>query len=484
MSEEKNSETQENFADLLAQQDMSSRKLGPGQKVEGTVIDITGDSIFVNVGLKEDGVMDLKEALDSEGKPAVKVNDKIEAWVTSIDSGGIRLSRSLSGSGIEALEEARDTGLPVEGRVSAVCKGGYTIETLGKTAFCPGSQMEMPAGGKPEDVVGRQMLFLITRIENHGRNIVVSRRALVERERRESLDKLLGSIKIGDTIEGRVTRFAPFGAFVELAPSVEGLIHLSELAWSRVGAPDEAVSIDDRVRVKVVGIGSDDKGNTRISLSRKQAQGDPWNDVADKFKVGDIVEGKVVRLAPFGAFVEIAPGIEGLAHISEMSWGRRVVKPGDVVEQGERVNVKIRDINPESRRISLSMRDAEGDPWEDAENRFKPGEKVSGTVETNGQFGVFVSLAPGITGLLPASAIKNSKNSHQLSRLSKGENVTLVIQKVDRQAKKISLLPEGEAQQTGQAVDNSWKEHLKTANTDPANMGIMALALQKAMRKK
>lgn len=483
MSSQNNSENQENFADLLAQQELSSNQLKPGQKVQGQVIAITGDSVFVNVGLKEDGVIDLKEMLDAEGKPAVGVDDKIEAWVVAVNSGGIRLSRSMSGSGIEALEEARDTGLPVEGRVKGTCKGGYTVETLGKTAFCPGSQMEISSGSQPGDVVGRQMLFLITRIENHGRNIVVSRRAFIERERRESLDKLLGSIKIGDTLEGKVTRLAPFGAFVELAPSVEGLIHLSELSWSRVGAPDEAVSVDDLVRVKVIGIGEDNKGNTRISLSRKQAQGDPWNEVAGKFKTGDIVEGKATRLAPFGAFVELAPGIEGLVHLSEMAWGKRINKPEEAVTPGERVQVKILEINPDTRRVSLSLKEALGDPWEDAGEKFKPGTKVEGTVESRGQYGVFVALAPGITGLLPASAIKNSKNSSSLSRLSSGDKVGLVVQKVDQDARKISLEPVTDEDKE-QVADKSWKEHVKSESPRSGHdLGIMAQALQKAMQK-
>lgn len=483
MSSQNNSENQENFADLLAQQELSSNQLKPGQKVQGQVIAITGDSVFVNVGLKEDGVIDLKEMLDAEGKPAVGVDDKIEAWVVAVNSGGIRLSRSMSGSGIEALEEARDTGLPVEGRVKGTCKGGYTVETLGKTAFCPGSQMEISSGSQPGDVVGRQMLFLITRIENHGRNIVVSRRAFIERERRESLDKLLGSIKIGDTLEGKVTRLAPFGAFVELAPSVEGLIHLSELSWSRVGAPDEAVSVDDLVRVKVIGIGEDNKGNTRISLSRKQAQGDPWNEVAGKFKTGDIVEGKATRLAPFGAFVELAPGIEGLVHLSEMAWGKRINKPEEAVTPGERVQVKILEINPDTRRVSLSLKEALGDPWEDAGEKFKPGTKVEGTVESRGQYGVFVALAPGITGLLPASAIKNAKNSSSLSRLSSGDKVGLVVQKVDQDARKISLEPVTDEDKE-QVADKSWKEHVKSESPRSGHdLGIMAQALQKAMQK-
>lgn len=474
----------EDFAALLAAHDeASSGQVQPGQKVRGTIIAITGENVFVDVGLKEDGIMDRKDLLDADGKEIAGPGETVEAWVVAASPQGIVLSRSMSGSGLAALEEARDAGVPVEGRVTATCKGGYLVEVLGKTAFCPGSQME--AGGDADTPVGRTMQFLVTRVENRGRNIVVSRRALLDRERRENLDKLLETLKPGDMTEGRVTRIAPFGAFVELAPAVEGMIHLSELSWSRVGAADEAVSVGDPVRVKVLGITTNEKGQTRISLSRKQAEGDPWQDVPARLTAGSIVPGKVRRLAPFGAFVELLPGVEGLIHVSEMSWAKRVNKPEDVVAVGDEVSVKIKDVNPETRRISLSLRDAEGDPWQDAAERFPVGATVEGTVESPSQYGVFVNLAPGVTGLLPAGVIKSSKKP-ELARLDKGDKVRLVIQNIDTGARRISLTYEGaedaedSAGRERGAGAGSWKQHAVAGA--PAT-GIMAQALQKAMQK-
>lgn len=350
----------EDFAALLAAHSASSDRLQAGQKVSGTVIAVTGDSVFVDVGIKVDGIMDRKDILDAEGKESVAPGDSVEAWVIAVSPQEIRLSRSMSGSGVAALEEARDAGLPVDGRVTAVCKGGYSVEVLGKTAFCPGSQMDAAAMGDADSLVGRTLQFLIIRVENRGRNVVVSRRALLERERLEQLEILLESLKVDDTVEGRISRLAPFGAFMELAPAVEGMIHLSELSWSRVGSADEVVSPGDVVRAKVLSISKNDKGQVRISLSRKQAEGDPWLDVSERLKSGSVVQGKVVRLAPFGAFVELSPGIEGLVHISEMSWGKRINKPEEVLTVGETVSVKIKEINADARRISLSLRDAEG----------------------------------------------------------------------------------------------------------------------------
>lgn len=477
MTESNMMESGESFAELLAQHESASAaKLQTGQKVSGTVITISGDSVFVDVGLKQDGVMDRSEILDADGAETVKQGDTVEAWVVAISPQGLRLSRSMTGFGMAALEDAKEAQIPVDGKVRGTCKGGYQVDVLGKTAFCPGSQMENFGDAQAEDLVGRQMQFLITRIENHGRNIVVSRRALVEKERRENLDKLLASINIGDTVEGRVTRLAPFGAFVELAPAVEGLVHISELSWSRVGNPDEAISIDDAVRVKVTGVAKDEKGQTRISLSVKQAQGDPWTDIDQRFAPGDSVEGKVTRLAPFGAFVELAPGIEGLAHVSEFSWEKRVTKPEDFLAPGERVTVKIKELNAETRRISLSIRDAQGDPWQDAQERFAPGTSITGTVESNGPHGLFVSLAAGVTGLVPKSALGS-----KLSRLAAGAEIPVTVRSLDSAARRISLVPVQEGAETAPPAEKDWRAHIKT---DGGGMGIMAQALQKAMQKK
>lgn len=475
MSDANDMESGESFADLLAQHEAATPKLQVGQKISGTVITISGDSVFVDVGLKQDGVMDRADILDAEGSETVKQGDTVEAWVVALSPQGIRLSRSMIGSGMAALEDAKDAQIPVDGKIRGACKGGYQVDVLGKMAFCPGSQMENFGDVQLEDLAGRQMQFLITRIENRGRNIVVSRRALIEKEKRENLDKLLSSINIGDTVEGRVARLAPFGAFVELAPSVEGLVHISELSWSRVGNPDEAVSIDDVVRVKVTGIGKDEKGQTRISLSIKQAQGDPWRDVEQRFAPGDTVEGKVTRLAPFGAFVELAPGIEGLAHISEFSWEKRITKPEDFLASGDRVNVKIREMNPETRRISLSIRDAQGDPWQDVQERFAPGTSVTGTVESNGPHGLFVSLVPGVTGLLPKGALTG-----KLAKLGQGAKLPVTVRTLDVAARRISLSPAQEGAEAAPA-EKDWRGHIKI---DGGGMGIMAQALQKAMQKK
>jgi len=469
----------EDFAALFEAQDNNqpANALNPGERVQAVIIAMSGDSVFLDVGVKRDGIMDKKDILDAQGQPTANIGDTVEAWVVAANAQEIRLSRSMSGSGVAALEDARDNAIPVEGRISSLCKGGYMVETLGKSAFCPGSQMDAASLQDPDKLVGRTLHFLVSRVENKGRNIVLSRRALVERERRESLESLLAGLKIGDILDSTVTRLAPYGAFVELAPSVEGMVHISELSWARIEHSEEAASPGDRIKVKLLAITRDAKGNTRISLSRKQAEGDPWAGVEDRLCPGQVVQGKVTRLAPFGAFVELFPGIDGLVHLSEMSFGKRVHNAGDILSIGEIVNVVVKEISTEKRRISLSLRDAGADPWADVAMRFPVGALVQGTVEKRAPFGLFVELAPGVTGLMPNTAAASSKQASALAKLAPGANVSLVVQALDAEQRRITLAPEDSVA----VEDKSWQQH-DAVSAASGGLNIMAQALQNALK--
>lgn len=469
-------EQNENFAELLAQHDVEheaeKNQLRTGQKISGKVIAISGDGVFVDLGGKQDGVLDRSEILDNEGKETLQVGDTVEAWIVSLSPQGIRLSRAMIGSGVEALEEAKDAAIPVKGKIIGECKGGYRVNVMGKTAFCPGSQMENIPGLEPSALAGVETEFLITKLENNGHNIVVSRRALLEKERRENLDKLLETLNVNDTVEGTVTRLVPFGAFIELAPAVEGLVHISELSWSHIQNPEEAVSPGDKVRVKVLSIEQGPKG--RIGLSIKQAEGNPWETVDTRFAPGDTVSGKVRRFAPFGAFVEIAPGIEGLVHLSEFSWEKRVTKPEELLAVGDTVSVKIKELDKDSRRVSLSIRDAQGDPWENLDEKFTVGANVSGTVASVGPHGMFVTLAPGITGLLGKNALASARD---MAKLTAGSPVEVQIKAIDAANHRIGLAP---VVQRSEPEEKEWRGQMRTEKKD---FGIMAAALQKAFNK-
>ncbi len=449
-----------------------------GDKVTGTIISIGKDGVFLDIGTKVDGVTEKDELLNEDGEMAYAEGDSIELFVVGIDSGGVRLSRALSGAGgLELLSEAFDKKLPVDGKVTGTCKGGLNVDVLRRRAFCPVSQIDTKYVENAEDYVGQTFQFQVTKLTEGGRNVVVSRRVLLEEEQKKAAESFLSEIETGTEIEGTVTRLAPFGAFVELVPGLEGLVHISELGWARVESPEAVVSPGDRVKALILSVEPGDKGRMKISLSMKQALPDPWATFADDFSEGDKVTGKVTRCAKFGAFVDIAPGIEGLVHISELSYTKRVLNPEEIVKTGETVSVLIKGIDTENKRVSLSLRDAVGDPWLDVETKFKVGQTVSGTVEKIESFGLFVNLEPGITGLLPKSKISRSEKKSELDKLKPGDNVAVVIDEMKLDERKISL-GTGDEREAG-----DWKKFAEDSGSDQG-MGLLGQKLQAAMKKK
>lgn len=473
------------FAEMLAEHERVEEpqsRLSPGQRVTVRVVAITNDTVFVSTGSKVDGIVD-REELEVDGELPCAVGDSIDLYVVTVSPQEVKLSKIVRGAGsISILEEAKDAGLPVEGKVTGQVKGGYSVDIMKRRAFCPASQIDLRPLEDPEAPVGKTFPFIITRLEKGGRNIVVSRRVLLEREQAENRDALLAQINVGDTTEATITRLAPFGAFAELAVGVEGLIHLSELSWTRIGQADEAVSPGDRVRVKVLSIDKGEKG-TRISLSVKQVTDDPWKDVASRLSPGDTVSGKVMRTTPFGAFVEVLPGVEGLVHISELSYERRVNKAEDIVVAGDVITVKVKDVDSAKKRISLSLRDVAGDPWSTVADSFALESDVTGTVEKRAAFGLFIALAPGITGLMPNSVWQASPAKKDIERLNAGDAVSVRIKEIDSQNRRISLAPAGDENDV-ESVEKDWKKHAAPAAPKAPSMGALGFALQNAMKNK
>lgn len=480
MTDEQNQAGVENFEDLLDQytpEEGSSLRVG--EKVKGTVVAIDDSSVFIATGSKVDGIVEAEELKDAEGNMTCAVGDELDLYVIAIAQGEVRLSRSAGSAGSAlALAEAFENAIPVEGKVAGQCKGGFNVEVMHRRAFCPVSQIDNRFVENPEEYVGQTFQFMITRCENNGRNVVVSRRTLLEAQQEESRKEFMKTLNEGDVVDVRVTRLTNFGAFAELAPGVEGLIHISELGWARVQSADEAVSQGDVLRAKVLKIDTTEKG-LRIALSAKQVMEDPWNTIADRLAAGSIVEGKVVRCTPFGAFVEVLPGIEGLVHISEMSWTKRVMNAEDIVSAGDKVSVKIKDIDASKRRISLSLREAEGDPWENVSATFTPGTEVTGKVEKCAKFGVFVNLAPGVTGLLPQSRISAAPKSG-LANCKPGDTVTLAVLEVNAAERKITLTTKDNMEQEEVEVPSAYRAQPKPAG----GFGSLGQALQDALKKK
>jgi small subunit ribosomal protein S1 len=471
----------EDFAELFASYE-SQRKtaLKAGDKVSGTVISIGQKSVFVDCGASVDGIVDREELLNDAGEVSVAEGDALELYVVGLTDDSIRLSKALTGiAGMSMLEDAYSSRIPVEGKVKEQIKGGFHVEILKRRAFCPVSQIDARYVANPEDYVGQTLQFRITKLSEGGRNIVVSRRALLEEEQQQASATFFETINEGDVVEGVVTRLAGFGAFVELVPGVEGLVHVSEISWARIQNPEDVLTVGDRVRAKYLGTSAGKKpGETRISLSMKQAQDDPWKTVGERFKDGDKVTGKIVKLMEFGVFVEIAPGIEGLVHVSEMSYAKRVHKPGDMVQVGDVIAAVIKQVDVDKQRISLSMRDAEGDPWLTVAEKYPVGSSVQGTVEKRQQFGLFINLEPGVTGLLPQSVMGRAEGEIKYDKLVPGDTVVVSIESVSPRERKISL-------GTGKKDDVSdWKGYKPQSSGGGSGLGSLGDALAKAMKKK
>lgn len=468
---------EQSFAEMLAESEMEAGpELKPGDKVKGKVISIGQEQVYIDTGSKVDGVADREDLLDKDGNFVLQEGDTVELYVVSKSHGEIRLSSSFgSHGGVEQLMQAMEQEIPVQGKVKETCKGGYRVQVMGRhLAFCPMSQMDIRMIDDPESVVGETFVFLISRVEENGRNVVVSRRALQEKEQAQSIVKFTSEMKPGDDFRGKVTRIEPFGAFVEVAPGLEGLVHISEMSWSRNLKPEEIVSIGDNVSVKLLNIEEKAKGQTRISLSMKQTQADPWDRITDILEPGSIVDGTVTRVAPFGAFVEVSAGIEGLVHISEMSYLKRVHKPEDEVQAGQRIRVKVKGIDTGEKRISLSMRDAEGDPWEGVPERYTKGLKLEATVEKNEDFGILAALEPGVVGLIPGSMLSRSQDS-SLENKKPGEKVMVAVESVDEPNRRITLVPADSVQ------SDDWKTY---SSASKENLGSLGHQLKKAMEGK
>lgn len=473
-----NDSPEESFAELFESYSGGmNQDIQIGEKIRGKIISIGKDTVFMDTGTKIDGAVERAELLDENGNLPYHVGDALELYVTVITENEIVLSKAISGQGgLNQLKDAFREKIPVEGKVTATRKGGFDVEILKRRAFCPVSQLDLSFIESPEDYVGKSYSFLITRFEENGKNIIVSRRELLKQQQDAEQKKIYDALELDSEWEGRVTRLMPFGAFVDIGSGVEGMVHVSELSWSRVEDAKDAVQVGDRLRVKVIGLKpAEGKNQAKISLSAKQLQGNPWDDLEGKFKVGDVVDGKVTRLAKFGAFVEIAPGVDGLVHISEMSYEKRVVNPEDIVTPGKNVSVLIKDIDHANRRISLSLRDAEGDPWVDFMNTYSVGRAIAGTLEKRESFGLFIKLAPGVIGLLPQSKINPSPDRPALEKLKPGDSVTVTIEEIKRAERKVSLSTGDSAE-----VDN-WQSHVKSEGNI---FGSLGEKLQQALRKK
>jgi small subunit ribosomal protein S1 len=421
------------FAELFEQTSQTPYgRFSPGDRVKGAVVKISPDTVFIDLGGKSEGTAEAQEFKDENGKLTIQEGSEVELRVASV-RGGIHLSKAIKARGAEAVEILRDASrnqIPVEGRVAAVNKGGFEVEISGLRAFCPLSQMELRYCEKPEEHVGARYQFRVMEIKERGKNIIVSRRVLLEEEQEKRVQETLAALRPDLELEGRVTKVTDFGAFVDIG-GVEGMVHVSEISRARIAHPSEVLHSGQTVKVKILKMEPGKKGRQKISLSMKALEPDPW-DAGIPFQEGDVIPGKVSRLADFGAFVEVAPGMDGLVHRSEISY-EKVSHPSRVLNVGEQVQVRVLKIDAPGRKISLSIKDAmtfQGAGEGEAEAHLEVGQVLRGIVEDQKNYGLFVrlpQLGMRTRGLLPLEELLESERSDVKRKLPPGTEIVVEI---------------------------------------------------------
>jgi small subunit ribosomal protein S1 len=415
----------------------SLQDLEEGEIVRGRVLKIDDKEVTVDVGFKSEGVIPVEEFPDLEG---VKVGDEIEVFLekTENQDGLVVLSKQRADfvKVWDRVKAAADLGELVEGRLMRKIKGGVVVDLYGVEAFLPGSQIALRQVQNVDSLLGQSMDFKIIKLNKRRRNIVISRRAVLEEHRAKQKSEIIQELAKDQIREGQVKNITDFGAFVDLG-GIDGLLHITDMSWGRVSHPSELVSIGDRVKVKVL---SFDPEKERISLGMKQLTPYPWEDVDKRYTVTQRVKGKVVSITDYGAFVELEKGIEGLIHISEMSWTRHVRHPSKVVAIGDEIEAMILKIDKDNEKISLGLKQIEPDPWLTLDDRFPIGTKLSGKVRNLTNFGAFVEIEEGIDGLVHISDMSWTRRvAHPSEILKKGDKVDIVVLSIDKDARRISL---------------------------------------------
>jgi small subunit ribosomal protein S1 len=448
-------EDNESFGDLLSQFEQNhSRKAEDGSKqIEGTVIALTPESVLLDIGFKSEGILPLTAFAGTD--EAVKPGDKIVVSVKGRDPDGYyELShfKTALPKDWSSLEQAFAGKTTIMGTVTGVIKGGLSVD-VGVRAFMPGSRSGARDAAEMEKLVGQEIRCRIIKLDVGDEDVVVDRRVVAEEEERIGKERRYSEVKEGETVHGTVRSLTDYGAFVDIG-GVDGLLHVSDIAWSRISKPADVLSVGQEIEAKVLKI---DPEKRRISLGMKQAQPDPWHAVADKYRTGERARGVVRRVVDFGAFIELEPGVEGLIHLSEMSWAKKVRQASDVVKPGETVEAVVLSVDPVARRISLGLKQALGDPWAEVAQKFGVGSAIEGLVTSITNFGAFVQLSEGVEGMIHVSEISAEKRiNHPQEALKVGQVVKAQVLAIDKERRLLRL---GMKQLVPTSLDEYIAEH-------------------------
>ena len=429
----------ESFADLF-EASLEQVNMNPGSIITGTVVGIENDFVVVNAGLKSDGVIPIEQFKNAKGELEVAVGDEVQVALESLEDGfgETKLSRERAkrAEAWVVLEKAFEAGEIISGRVSGRVRGGLTVTVNGLSAFLPGSLVDSRPLRDTSHLEGQDIEIKIVKIDERTNNIVVSRRAVLEEANSEERDKLLEQMEEGMTLKGIVKNLTDYGAFIDLG-GVDGLLHITDISWQRIKHPSEKLNVGDEIDVKVLKY---DQEKKRVSLGMKQLESDPWTTAIENFAVGQRVQARVTKLADYGCFAEIGPGVEGLVHVSEMDWTNRNIHPSKVVQVGEEIEVQVLDIDQQRRRISLGIKQCRENPWNAFASTCKKGDKVSGNIRSITDFGIFIGLDGGIDGLVHLSDISwDIAGEEAVKAYNKGDTIEAVVQSVDAERERISL---------------------------------------------
>ncbi len=418
----------------------SLKTLEEGQILRGTIIDITPDHVTVDVGYKSEGQIPMQEFLKRDKKVDVKIGDQIDVFLEKKESeeGLLTLSKEKAEKITIWREVSRSCreGEVIEGEIVGKVKGGLSVDIGRIRAFLPGSQVDLKPIRNLDALIGQRFKFKVIKFNRKRNNIVLSRRILLDEERKQLREETLRNLKEGDIVEGTVKNLTDYGAFVDLG-GMDGLLHITDISWGRIGHPSEKLSVGDRIKVKVLHF---DQEKEKVSLGLKQALPDPWESLPRRYPTGYRTKGKVVNVTDYGVFVELEEGIEGLVHISELTWSKKMKHPSKVVRIGDTVEVMVLDCDPIKRRISLGMKQVEPNPWAVIEEKYPVGTKVVGRVKTVTDFGIFIGFDEGVDGLVHVSEMSWTKKIKHPSELyKKGQQVEAVVLNIDRNNERFSL---------------------------------------------
>jgi small subunit ribosomal protein S1 len=429
----------ESFAELFEQSQVE-QKMRPGAIVRATVVSVGPDMVVVNAGLKSEGIIPLSQFYNERGELTVQPGDEVEVALDAVEDGYgttvLSREKAKRAQAWTELERAFEKGETVTGIINGKVKGGFTVDIQDIRAFLPGSLVDVRPVRDTTYLEGKPLEFSVIKLDRKRNNVVVSRRAVVEAETSAERQALLENLQEGSVVKGVVKNLTEYGAFVDLG-GIDGLLHITDMAWKRVKHPSEVVNVGDELEVKVLKF---DRERNRVSLGLKQLGEDPWQNIARRYPVGTRLFGKVTNLTDYGAFVEIEEGVEGLVHVSEMDWTNKNIHPSKIVQVGDDVEVMVLDIDEDRRRISLGIKQCAANPWQEFATTHNKGDKVIGNIKSITDFGIFVGLDGGIDGLVHLSDISwNTPGEEAIRNFKKGEEIEAVVLAVDAERERISL---------------------------------------------